>query len=235
MTFHDIFSSKPEKSKEKPLVVVDHREKSSSVVAELMKKQILLKFEQLPIADYLIRDIAIERKTVQDFKASIINKRIFDQIHNLKQYPRHLMMLEGILEENLYTGGMHENAFRGFMLSLALDYQVNIIFTHNAADTANYLAVLAHKPERKSALSLRFTPSALTSEQQVQYILEGFPHIGPVSAQKLLAHFGSLKKIFDASEKDLEPVIGKKSESFYRMLVTTMSQKNDAQVWLKND
>ncbi|MDP3881522.1 MAG: ERCC4 domain-containing protein [Nanoarchaeota archaeon] len=219
MPFLDIFSpSKMKKQKNKPIITIDYREKNSSVVAELLnRREIQLEFQQLPIADYLINGIAIERKTVSDFKSSIMNKRIFDQIKNLQQYPNHLLILEGILDEDLYNIGMHENAFRGFLLSLALHYKVHIIFTHNAQDTAKYLCVLTLKKERQE-ISLRPSKILLTKSEQQQFILEGFPGIGPVTAKKLLVHFKTLKNVFLASEDELKNIMGKKSEEFKKIL-----------------
>jgi len=220
MTFFNIFSKSGRKAQEikKPIILVDNREKSSSVMPFLLEaKDIQLDFQQLPIADYIINGIAIERKTVYDFKSSIMNKRIFEQLENLQQHPKHLLILEGILDEDLYTVGMHENAFRGFMLSLALQYRVHIIFTHNAQDTAKYLLVLARKKE-KSSPSIRPSRFPWTPEKQAQYILEGFPNIGPIKAQKLLQKFKSLKKIFNADEESLKPILGKRAKDFKALL-----------------
>src|SRR3989344_8128960 len=219
MPFLNIFSqSKMKNEKSKPIITIDNRERSSLVVAELLNRnEIKIEFQQLPIADYLINGIAIERKTVPDFKSSIMDKRIFDQIKNLQQYPKHLLILEGILDEDLYNIGMHENAFRGFLLSLALQYKVNIIFTHNAADTAKYLCVLALNKE-SSEISLRPSRILLTKEEQQQFILEGFPNIGPVTAKKLLSHFKNLKNIFNASEAELQPFLGKRTIDFLKLL-----------------
>ena len=58
-------------------IIIDHREKNSLVSSELHKKGYEIEFQQLKVADYLVNDIAIERKTVSDFKSSIINKRMF--------------------------------------------------------------------------------------------------------------------------------------------------------------
>ena len=143
----NIFSKKKVK-KEELKVVIDYREKNSLVVSCLMKKGFEIEWKQLPIADYLVSGIAIERKTVSDLKASVVNKRIFSQLMELKQYPMHLLIVEGILDEDVYSGGIHENAFRGFLLSVGLEFGVPVIYTFDSEDTAKYIDVLARRREK---------------------------------------------------------------------------------------
>jgi len=216
MTFHNIFSKSPVKEKPKLKILIDHREKNS-LVSSYLKKNFILEFQQLPVADYIIQGIAIERKTISDLKSSIINKRIFSQLQELKQFPKHLLLIEGISEEDIYSGTIHENALRGFLLSVALDYQVPIIFTHDAEDTAKYLSVLAKKTE-KPEMPIRASKITLTREEQIQFILEGFPHIGPAKAKKLIEKFHSLKNIFSVSEEALSEIIGKRAKEFRELI-----------------
>ena len=46
-----------------------------------------------------------------------------------------------------------------------------------------------------------------TAEQQL-FIVESLPTIGPVNAKNLLEHFGSVEKVFNASESELMEVEG---------------------------
>jgi len=135
----------------------------------------------------------------------------------LKQYPKHLLILEGIQEEDLYQGTIHENAFRGFLLSVALEFQVPIIFTQNEKDTAKYLSVLAKKTE-KQEIAIRASKIFLTKPERQQFILEGFPHIGPIKAKKLIKKFKSLKNIINASESELQEILGKRADEFKKLL-----------------
>ena len=216
MTFLDIFSKRKVED-DKITIIVDNRESKSSVSTELKKLGFNLEFQQLPVADYLINNIAIERKTISDFKSSIISKRIFDQLREIKQYPQNILIIEGIDSEDVYSGQIHENAFRGMILSIINDFQVPIIFTKNENDTAKYISVLANK-KTKSEMPIRASKIALTDEEQVQFILEGFPNIGPTTAKKLISKFGNLKNIINASLEDLEKVIGKKAEKIYQII-----------------
>jgi ERCC4-type nuclease len=208
-----------------PKIIVDHREKNSLVVSELMKRGFEVEFKQLPVGDYLVRDVAIERKTISDLKSSIINKRIVQQLLELKQYPKHFLIVEGVLDENMYDGGIHENALRGFLLTVALEFQTPIIFTHNTQDTAKYISVLARKKEKTTEQSIRASKIFKTKEEQLQFILEGFPNVGPTKAKELLNKFSSLKNIFNADEKELEEVLGARTKEFKSLL--ELSLKNN--------
>jgi|SRR3989338_655666 len=212
----DIFS-KRKIADEKLKIEVDHREKNSLVVSELVKLGFEISWAQLPVADYIVNGVAIERKTISDLKSSVIDKRIISQLLELKQYERKFLLVEGILKEDLYNSGMHENAFRGFLLSVALDFEVPIIFTYDEKDTAKYISVLARKKE-KGLQGIRASKILLSKEEQIQFILEGFPNVGAVKAKKLIEKFGSLFNIFNASVEELVEVLGKRVGEFRELV-----------------
>lgn len=217
MTFFDIFSKKKQKApKPKTKIVVDHREKNSLVASELIKLGFEIEFTQLAVADYLVHDVALERKTISDFKSSIINKRIIQQLPELKQHKKYALILEGFNKES-YEGIIHENAFRGFLLAVVLNYEVPIIYTHDEQDTAKYISILANKSQ-KSNPSLRPAKILLSKEERLQFILEGFPNIGPVTARKLLSEYKTLKAILCAPKEELEKHIGAKAEFLIDLL-----------------
>jgi len=213
----NIFSREKEKPKSKVKIIIDNRERNSLVPALLVEQGLQIEFKQLPVADYLVKDVAIERKTVSDLKSSIINKRIISQLLELKQYPSHLLLIEGILDEDIYNSGIHENALRGFLLSIALEFHTPIIFTHNEKDTAKYLLVLAKK-QTKPESGIRASKIALSRKEQQQFILEGFPNIGGTKARALLEKFQTLEKIFKATEEELEEILGKRAKDFKELL-----------------
>ena len=217
MQILDIFSKRESKEeiKEKIKVEVDWREKNSLVPSELCRQGMDVEFKQLPIGDYIIKGIVIERKTISDFKSSIVNKRIITQLLELKQHEKSLLILEGINDE-MYIGGIHENAFRGFLLSVALEFRVPVIFTYDEVDTAKYISVLSRK--EKKDISFRASKIFLNDKEQLQFILEGFPNVGSKKTQKLLEKFGSLKEIFNASVEELEAILGKRAGEFRKLI-----------------
>ena len=67
---------------------------------------------------------------------------------------------------------------------------------------------------KNSTFSLRAKKLSLSKEEQIQFILEGFPNIGPAKAKKLIEKFKSIKNIISASEEELELILGKKAKEF---------------------
>jgi len=214
----DIFSSsKKSKPTEKIRIVVDHREKNSIVISEIIALGIEIEFQQLKVADYLVKDVAIERKTVSDFISSMMNRRLLNQLEELQQYKNRLLIVEGIDEQELYSNhdgesskGMHPNSIRGFLISILLKYKVPIVFTRDGKDTAKFISVIAKRQSRE--LSLNVSKKSLDKKERLQFIVEGFPGIGPKTARKLLEKFKTLKNIANASEEELREVLGKKAE-----------------------
>ena len=151
------------RKKDRNEIIIDYREKNSFVPAELISGGYNTEFMELKVADYLVKDVAIERKTVSDFITSIKNKRLVKQLEELQQYKHRLLIIEGIDEEELYTEenfGMHPNSIRGFILSILLKYKTPIIFTKNAKDTAEFISVL-YKKREIGAASINVSKKAL--------------------------------------------------------------------------
>ncbi|MCK9595576.1 hypothetical protein M0R19_00095 [Candidatus Pacearchaeota archaeon] len=204
-----------DKPKEKQKIIIDYREKGSLVVAELIKLGFETELRELKVADYLVNNIAIERKTVSDFISSMINKRLVRQLEELQQYEKKFLIIEGIEEQELYSEdceGINPNAIRGFLLSIILKHKIPIIFSKNSEDTAKFISVLAKRKEKESSLNV--SKKSLNKKERMQFILEAFPGIGPKNAKKLLEEFKTLKNIFNTPLEELEKIIGVKAEVF---------------------
>jgi len=62
----------------------------------------------------------------------------------------------------------------------------------------------------------------ISKSEQMQFILEGFPSIGPVKAKQMIEQFKTLKNIVNASEGDLEKVLGKNTKEIYNLALIRM-------------
>lgn len=208
---NNIFSNSPTTSGKikcpnpKIPIIVDTREKQSLIAANLLEKKANIQFEKLEIGDYLIGETIIERKTFSDFISSMLDKRLQEQIINIKKYPKHFLIIEGFYYNYQNQKiNIHENAIRGMLLSIATDFQVPIIFTEDEDDTSKFLILTAKKYEKpKQEYSIRQSKTLKTHDEQKQFILEGFPGIGPTTAKQLIKEFKSLDKIFNATKEQL--------------------------------
>ena len=200
-------------------IIIDNREKNSLVASELINLGIEVEFRQLLLADYIISDeIAVERKTIDDFVSSMINKRLVFQLNDLKKnFKKPLLLIEGTEEQDLYRparhSNMNENAIKGMLLSIMTDFQIPIIFAKNYEDSASYLYLLAKREDKgKKEFSFKVKRKAFNMKEQQQLIVEGFPGIGPALAKNILAHFKTIPAFANASAEELEKVekLGKK-------------------------
>lgn len=219
----DIFSQNSSRIKKqipKEKIIIDYREKNCLVASELIKLGFDVEFKELKVGDYIVKDIAIERKTISDFISSMINKRLTNQLEELQQYESKLLIIEGTEEQELYKdeadtrfqSGVNANAIRGFLLSISLKYKIPMIFTKNPEDTSKFISVLSKKKSKEAPLNIR--KKSLDKKEQLQFIIESFPGIGPKTAKKLLEEFKTIKEIINSSEEKLKEILGKKAEIF---------------------
>lgn len=199
-----------------PKIFIDHRERSSEINKELIKRDIEIIEKQLVIADFVIKTknlngdiitVGVERKTINDFLNSIIDRRIISQLIGLKKhFDTPLLIIEG--EENIYqVRNFHPNAIRGMMASIAIDFNIPILYTRNNKDTANLLAIIAKRLEKPRSLpSLLKKRKPLTLKQQQEFLIESLPGIGPTISKSLLNKFKTIKKIINATEEELKEV-----------------------------
>ncbi|MBM3228306.1 hypothetical protein FJZ20_00235 [Candidatus Pacearchaeota archaeon] len=217
----NIFSKKNIKEKEHTKITVDYREKNSLVISELSALNLQIEFASLEIADYIIGDVAIERKTVSDFISSMINRRLLNQLEKMSSYENRLLIIEGLDEQELYfeqenNKGVHANSIRGFLISILLKHKTPIIFTKNYEDTAKFLEIISRRKTKE--MSLHVAKKNLNKSERLQFILEGFPGIGPKTAKELLKKFGTIRNIINAPEEELKQILGKRTENILRII-----------------
>ena len=198
-------------------IIIDVHEKNSLVVSELAGQKAEIEFCSLPVADYIIGDVAVERKTISDFISSMVSKRLAKQIESLKQYKNRMLIIEGISEKQVYNDkaiqGIHANAIRGMLLSIMLKSKTPVLFTQDYEDTAKFLVLIAKRCENKSKdKCINAKRKSASVSEQLQIILESFPGIGPATARELLKKFGTIKSLIDAGPQEFtEKRLGRKA------------------------
>ena len=109
----------------KPLIFVDDRELKSEAAKTLFVMGASLKPQRLEVSDFILSPrVAIERKTADDFEASVLDGRLFEQVKNLlENVERPLLCIVG---REFFR--LSENAMRGVLISLVVDFGLPVLF-----------------------------------------------------------------------------------------------------------
>jgi Fanconi anemia group M protein len=193
----------------KMTIRVDQREMPSSVVEELIRGG--FQVEPLPLGegDYIVSDrVGVERKTVHDLSNSLVDGRLFDQTSRLRDtYDRPIVIVEG---DGLFNvRNIKKNAIYGALASITIDFNIPVLFTSTPKETAEFIMVMARRESRsgRKIPSVNIQKKGGLKDIQIR-TLSGLPGISSRLAERLIAHFGSLQRIFLASEKELTEVEG---------------------------
>jgi Fanconi anemia group M protein len=215
----------------RPEVVVDSREGASSVAASLSNFGLKIRFEELPVGDYIVSDqVCVERKQVKDFAASIQDGRLFQQAVNIRRtFRRPVFIIEG---ESLFSVSLSPEAVRGALISLAVDYGIPILWSRTPSETALFISRMAIREQHEFGRSrpvVRDERKPVLDNDLREYVVASLPGIDSSRAKNLLMHFGSIGGVFNASTKELEAVegIGEKTAARLVELINSPYERNN--------
>jgi len=204
-------------------IYCDERELRNNDIADDLKKLgAIVHVKMLVIGDFIVSDrCAVERKTRDDFEASIIDGRLFTQAKHLTaNFSRVVVIIEGVATETR----IQRAALLGAYSALMTDFGISIIFTRSTDATAEIVYAIAKHEQlaEKRPLRLEMKRKAHSLGEQQRIVLESLPLIGPSLAKALLNKFGSVTAVFTASEKELQEVekMGKKKAALLRRVGT---------------
>jgi len=210
-------------------IYVDIRERNTEIF-KILNEKADVEVKQLKVGDYILSTrVCVERKTAGDFLQSIVDKRLLEQAENLaRNFEIPIMIIEG--ELNLAARNIHPNAVRGALASLATDFKISIIPTKDEKDTGEMLFVLAKREqeEKEHVCALIGEKKAYTLNERQLLMVESLPNVSAVIAERLLTHFKTIKKLANASVKELVKVEGigsKKAEEIFK--VTHLEYKKE--------
>jgi DNA excision repair protein ERCC-4 len=187
-------------------ILVDVEEQRSPVPFCLEELGVLVDVSRLPLGDYLVAaGAAVERKTVRDLHAGLVNGRLWSQLFALRRdTPRPYLLVEG---ENLDAGRVTERGVRGALLQIA-GSGVFVVRSRDHADSALWLFLIAKREQAQAGGVTRRRRGRRRIVVSPAGVLATVPGISPVTANRLLSHFGSIARIAAASECDLQEVRG---------------------------
>jgi ERCC4-type nuclease len=164
---------------------------------------VMVDYRVLDVADYVVRDYAIERKSSRDFVSSLFSGRLFDQAYRLGEaYHTTILIVEGDLEAEMNRLKNPRSVWGG-LISAVLDFRLACFYTKNEKQTAQFILTLGRGGRFKGRsggppVVVRKPKSADLRRVQAS-IVESLPSVGPQMAEQLLASFGSVRKAFAAS------------------------------------
>lgn len=145
------------------IVIVDTREQEPY---SFPAPQFIVERRALPAGDYslagLETQIAIERKTIDDFVNTVIHnkERFRAELRKLADYDRACVVVEAGFDDLLagvYNSGAHPHAAAGAALSIIVDYGIPVFFCadrpHACFFVRDYLLRCAAKMRRENERS----------------------------------------------------------------------------------
>ncbi|MBI5766770.1 MAG: nuclease [Verrucomicrobia bacterium] len=192
-------------------IVADDRERAGGVIEVLRSREdVALTVQRLEVGDFRVEEnFVAERKTLEDFAASVIDGRWFRQVAAMAAGARRgLVILEG---EATTAGslGVSREALQGAQITASVFYGLadpaNSRCQGDCA-TARVSGQQAQQSARGALLRPGYRPKGKRARQL--YVLQGLPGIGPARAERLLQHFGSVEGVAKASADELAVIDG---------------------------
>jgi ERCC4-type nuclease len=189
-------------------VLVDYRERGSSIPDALIAAGLDVKLTDLPVGDYVLGlGLAVERKGPNDLGASIRDGRIFDQAIRLQSaFAQAVLIVEG------EPRGIAEDAWRGAVCRLIED-GFTVLHSLDAEDSAAWIVRLAKRARRAGPTTRAEGPRRAPRHPsaQAEAMLSVVPGISTTMARSLLAAYGSLAAVAAAAPEGLRrhPGIGR--------------------------
>ena len=167
--------------------------------------------------------IVIERKSIRDLEASILDGRYREQRGRILAFceenkTQPMYILEGSLSSS--TGRLQKSALMKFIQRLVLHYQIPVIQTASIQETAELLQTMMEQwkedPTRLKQTTERIKmtdgihvqkkANAADPKQFAIACLAQCPGVSVKMAEALIAHFGSLQGVISVPVKEIEQV-----------------------------
>jgi len=173
--------------------------------------EVEVEVRRLGVGDYAVADrILVERKTVPDFAASLIDGRLFRQAARLASQVElsPFILLEGTAREAAATG-VSRAALLGAVTTISVILGIPLLRAVDGHESSRILVyagrqIQAHRKGRWKRGG--YQPKSKAKIQML--MLQAVPGIGPQRAKSLLEVFGSLEAILTAPADELASVDG---------------------------
>ena len=197
-------------------IYVDTREKSS-VPDYLDEYDLKTERKALLVGDYIIGDICVEYKTIQDYCNSLMSGHLHKQLYQMSyNFPLSYLCITGLYGYELTSRKIQKatyiSSIAGSSYKRANDGAMGQIITvqfEHEQDSALFLKFLYNKVSNGQDIRLPVMERHRYSKADWQLnMLCGLPNIGPKLGKVLLKNFKSIKEISNAKETELVTIPG---------------------------
>ena len=204
-----------------PLIICDHGESRSGIPDALRQRDALVETQQLASGDYLVSAaFGLERKAPRDLADSLLSGNLLAQLERLADNFEYGALL---LEGDSWSG---DRKLRSPLLGelyhwISLRSNLSVLYSPSPTWTARLLLDLA----RREQFGRLAPPGAGAAPPRrpvrgPRDLLLGFPGVGQTNADKLLARFGSVQCVAQATREELSETIGPKRGQRLHALLT---------------
>ena len=198
-------------------MILDTREHDA--IALLPNREV----KQLPVGDMWIGDLIIERKSIKDLEASILDGRYREQRGRILAYCQEnktqpLYIFEGALSS--HTGRLTTATIMKFINRLVFHYNIPVVQTGSLAETVELLKAIEEQQQEKPESLQRKTDlikvtdglhvqKKVNAQDPRQFSIAALmqcPGVSAKIAEALVTAFGSIKGVMEAPVKEIENV-----------------------------
>ena len=190
------------------MIIVDSRERH---ITELLPQD-AVRVQCLSVADFLLTDadgnvqLAIERKTIADLSASLVDGRFHEQRSRIKQAygDRVAFLIEGDLDHS-------DTKLSGAITGLAFRHNIHVVRTTNVRDTTAFLLNASRSAEKGRLVECSSDAAppchaprskAGTPAELAMCMLQAIPGVSPKIASNIIKEHASMAGVIKAVNAD---------------------------------
>lgn len=198
------------------MIIVDNREKRSIIPQKLQELGVQIQYDSLPIGDYLVNNICIERKEINDYVGSLTSGHLHTQLYQMStNFEVSYLVVEGIISEALMYRKIKRRAYISSLAGASLKRSphgkqgiVQIINLETAYDTVLFLKSLEEKLEENEPRLPKMRRVRWTTGDELVYLVSSIFGVGETRAKNILKYFGTVRNFVNASVDELVKVEG---------------------------
>lgn len=162
------------------------------------------------------------KKFPEDLIASLADGRLYEQVHQMSELERRIVILEGYGKwttdgtlVDLYGMAFTKEHLYGIVFTLAFEFGIEVYQVRDINETMRMLTALEKWTEKAKHNSLRTRPGPRTDSWGTRgnreysiHLLQSFKGIGPDTAAKIYDTFGRAPLQWTVTEEELRTVPG---------------------------